>query len=114
MSKKIYLLMVLSMVLGLLGGCQLAKDEEKEAVEGKEDKFVGVFITYREDGVFKDITDISGEENTDGKTYAKLVPCEEDGVQFHDYVFENNLKRFLHKTLTHQQVYLTCFLVVCL
>ena len=90
MSKKIYLLLIFSMVLGLLGGCQLAKEEEKEAVERKEDKFVGIFITYREDGVFKDITDISGEENTDGKTYAKLVPCEEDGVQFHDYVFESS------------------------
>ena len=49
MSKKIYLLLVLSMVLGLLGGCQLAKDGEKDGITGKEDKFVGVYISYMED-----------------------------------------------------------------
>lgn len=89
MSKKINLLLVLSIVLGLLGGCQLAKEEEKEAIEAieaKEDKFVGVFITYREDGVYKDI---NGDADENGKTYAKLVSYEEDGIIFHDYVFEN-------------------------
>lgn len=88
MSKKIYLLLVLSMVLGLLGGCQLAKDREKDGITGKEDKFVGVYISYMEDDTNIEVGSLAKYKNEDDKVYAKLVPINSDGIETHEFIFE--------------------------
>ena len=88
MSKKIYLLLVLSMVLGLFGGCQLAKDGEKDGITGKEDKFVGVYISYMEDDTNIEVGSLAKYKNEDDKVYAKLVPINSDGIETHEFIFE--------------------------
>ena len=88
MSKKIYLLLILSIVMGLLGGCQLANEGEKEGAVDKEDEFVGVFITYREAGIYDELQDKIYDDREAGKIYANLVSCEEGEIVTHEYVFE--------------------------
>lgn len=92
MSKKVSLFIIFSIVIGLLGGCQLAKNGEKdgagESQVGKNDKFIGVYISYMEDDSNIQVGSLAKYADENDKIYAKLVEVEgDDGIKSHEFVF---------------------------
>lgn len=92
MSKKVSLFLIFSIVIGLLGGCQLAKKGENdgtgESAVGKNDKFIGVYISYVEDDSNIEVGSLARDADENDKIYAKLVEVEsEDGIKSHEFVF---------------------------
>lgn len=89
--KKVISLILCMMMIFSVSGCQLAKEGEdpKNGVASK-DTFVGVYVTYRKENDPYDMVTYKGEaEDSEGKVYAKLLEKEEDGITFHEYVFED-------------------------
>lgn len=93
MNKKVLLIILFSLAIGLLGGCQLAKEGEQdgtgENAVGKDDKFIGVYISYVEDDTNIEVGSLAKYADKNGKVYAKLEEVDNsEEFTSHEFVFE--------------------------